>query len=120
MRQIFIGRGNDVIVQDALERKLYVIRKTASAAIQNLRLTHSKEYYVPSMSSRTVVYKGLLLADQVGTYYRDLTDTRCVSALGLVHQRFRPIPSRSGRWLTRTGMWRTTERSTPSRATTTG
>jgi glutamate synthase (NADPH/NADH) large chain len=88
LRQIFIGRGNDVIVQDALERKLYVIRKTASAAIQNLRLTHSKEYYVPSMSSRTVVYKGLLLADQVGTYYRDLTDTRCISALGLVHQRF--------------------------------
>jgi glutamate synthase (ferredoxin) len=88
LRQIFIGRGNDVIVQDALERKLYVIRKTASANIQALKLTHSKEYYVPSMSSRTVVYKGLLLADQVGTYYLDLTDTRCVSALGLVHQRF--------------------------------
>ena len=88
LRQIFIGRGNDVIVQDALERKLYVIRKTASAAIQNLHLTHSKEYYVPSMSSRTVVYKGLLLADQVGTYYLDLQDERCVSALGLVHQRF--------------------------------
>ncbi|MGV8803903.1 MAG: glutamate synthase-related protein [Polaromonas sp.] len=88
LRQIFIGRGNDVIVQDALERKLYVIRKTASAAIQNLKLTHSKEYYVPSMSSRTVVYKGLLLADQVGTYFLDLKDERCVSALGLVHQRF--------------------------------
>ncbi|MDI1338376.1 glutamate synthase-related protein [Polaromonas sp.] len=88
LRQIFIGRGNDVIVQDALERKLYVIRKTASAAIQRLKLTHSKEYYVPSMSSRTVVYKGLLLADQVGTYYLDLQDPRCVSALGLVHQRF--------------------------------
>ncbi|ABM36002.1 glutamate synthase-related protein [Polaromonas naphthalenivorans] len=88
LRQIFIGRGNDVIVQDALERKLYVIRKTASAAIQRLKLTHSKEYYVPSMSSRTVVYKGLLLADQVGTYFMDLTDVRCVSALGLVHQRF--------------------------------
>ncbi len=88
LRQVFIGRGNDVIVQDALERKLYVIRKTASAAIQNLKLKHSKEYYVPSMSSRTVVYKGLLLADQVGTYYLDLQDERCVSALGLVHQRF--------------------------------
>jgi len=88
LRQIFIGRGSDVIVQDALERKLYVIRKTASAAIQNLQLKHSKEYYVPSMSSRTVVYKGLLLADQVGTYYYDLQDPRCVSALGLVHQRF--------------------------------
>ncbi len=88
LRQVFIGRGNDVIVQDALERKLYVIRKTASAAIQNLHLKHSKEYYVPSMSSRTVVYKGLLLADQVGVYFRDLEDVRCVSALGLVHQRF--------------------------------
>ncbi len=88
MRQIFIGRGSDVIVQDALERKLYVIRKTASSNIQALGLKHSKEYYVPSMSSRTVIYKGLLLADQVGTYYNDLTDERCVSALGLVHQRF--------------------------------
>jgi glutamate synthase (NADPH/NADH) large chain len=88
IRQLFIGRGSNVIVQDALERKLYVIRKTASAAIQHLNLKHSKEYYVPSMSSRTIIYKGLLLADQVGTYYKDLADPRCVSALGLVHQRF--------------------------------
>ena len=88
LRQVFIGRGADVIVQDALERKLYVIRKTASANIQGLKLKHSKEYYVPSMSSRTVVYKGLLLADQVGVYYLDLSDERCISAIGLVHQRF--------------------------------
>src|SRR5881396_1047891 len=88
IRQIFIGRGPDVIVPDALERKLYVIRKTASAAIQALKLTHSREYYVPSMSCRTVIYKGLLLADQVGKYYKDLQDTRVVSALALVHQRF--------------------------------
>jgi glutamate synthase (NADPH/NADH) large chain len=88
IRQIFIGRGADVIVPDALERKLYVIRKTASAAIQKLKLTHSREYYVPSMSCRTIIYKGLLLADQVGKYYLDLQDPRCVSALALVHQRF--------------------------------
>ena len=88
IRQIFIGRGADVIVPDALERKLYVIRKTASAAIQKLKLTHSREYYVPSMSCRTVIYKGLLLANQVGQYYRDLADPRAVSALALVHQRF--------------------------------
>ena len=88
LRQIFIGRGADVIVPDALERKLYVIRKTASAAIQALKLTHSREYYVPSMSCRTIIYKGLLLADQVGKYYKDLTDARAVSALALVHQRF--------------------------------
>ena len=88
IRQVFIGRGHDVIVQDALERKLYVIRKTASAAIQGLKLKYGKEYYVPSMSTRTVIYKGLLLAGQVGEYYLDLKDERCVSALGLVHQRF--------------------------------
>ncbi|MCL1961542.1 MAG: glutamate synthase-related protein [Desulfovibrionaceae bacterium] len=88
IRQVFIGRGADVIVQDSLERRLYVIRKTASAHIQALKLKHGKEYYVPSMSSRTVIYKGLLLADQLGVYYRDLQDERCVSALGLVHHRF--------------------------------
>jgi glutamate synthase (NADPH/NADH) large chain/glutamate synthase (ferredoxin) len=88
LRQIFIGRGPDVIVPDALERKLYVIRKTASSAIQRLKLTHSREYYVPSMSCRTIIYKGLLLADQVGKYYKDLQDPRVTSALALVHQRF--------------------------------
>src|SRR5215217_4821931 len=88
LRQIFIGRGPDVIVPDALERKLYVIRKTASSAIQRLKLTHSREYYVPSMSCRTVIYKGLLLANQVGKYYKDLADPRLASALALVHQRF--------------------------------
>ncbi|AMG37683.1 MULTISPECIES: glutamate synthase-related protein [Achromobacter] len=88
IRQLFIGRGADVMVPDALERKLYVIRKTASHAIQNMHLAHGKEYFVPSASVRTVVYKGLLLADQVGRYYRDLADPRTVSALALVHQRF--------------------------------
>jgi glutamate synthase (NADPH) large chain len=88
LKQIFIGRGPDVIVPDALERKLYVIRKTASSAIQALKLTHSREYYVPSMSCRTIIYKGLLLASQVGQYYKDLKDPRVVSALALVHQRF--------------------------------
>ncbi|WP_416763539.1 glutamate synthase-related protein [Roseateles sp. So40a] len=88
IRQIFIGRGPDIIVPDALERKLYVIRKTASSAIQALKLTHSREYYVPSMSCRTVIYKGLLLADQVGKYYKDLGDPSVVSAIALVHQRF--------------------------------
>ncbi|WP_374691042.1 glutamate synthase-related protein [Accumulibacter sp.] len=88
IRQIFIGRGPDTMVTDALERKLYVIRRSAANAIQALGLKHSKEFYQPSMSARTVVYKGLLLADQVGQYYTDLKDPRCVSAMALVHQRF--------------------------------
>ena len=88
IRQIFIGRGQDIMVTDALERKLYVIRKTASHRIQKLNLKYGKEYFVPSMSARTVVYKGLLLCDQVGEYFKDLTDERAVSAIALVHQRF--------------------------------
>nr|HMN83946.1 glutamate synthase subunit alpha [Burkholderiaceae bacterium] len=88
IRQVFIGRGPDVMVTDALERKLYVIRKMASHAIQKLELKHGREYYVPSMSARTIIYKGLLLCGQVGQYYRDLQDPRVVSALALVHQRF--------------------------------
>ena len=88
IRQIFIGRGPDIMVTDALERKLYVIRKSSGHAIQALNLIHGKEFFVPSMSARTVVYKGLLLADQVGVYYKDLQDPRCISALALVHQRF--------------------------------
>ena len=88
IRQVFIGRGADVTVTDALERKLYIIRKSAGHAIQALNLAHGREFYVPSMSARTLVYKGMLLADQVGTYYLDLQDSRVVSALALVHQRF--------------------------------
>ena len=88
IRQVFIGRGADVMVTDALERKLYVIRKMASHAIQALDLAYGREYFVPSMSARTIVYKGLLLCDQVGRYYLDLRDPRVVSALALVHQRF--------------------------------
>ncbi|MFZ4536671.1 glutamate synthase-related protein [Propionivibrio sp.] len=88
IRQIFIGRGADIMVTDALERKLYVIRRGAANAVKALGLQHSKEFYQPSMSARTIVYKGLLLANQVGEYYLDLKDPRCISALALVHQRF--------------------------------
>ncbi|MCX7892016.1 MAG: glutamate synthase-related protein [Burkholderiales bacterium] len=88
IRQVFIGRGAGVTVTDALERKLYIIRKSSGHAIQALQLAHGKEFYVPSMSARTIVYKGMVLAGQVGTYYKDLQDPRVVSALALVHQRF--------------------------------
>jgi glutamate synthase (NADPH/NADH) large chain len=88
IRQVFIGCGAGVTVTDALERKLYLIRKVSGHAIQALKLEHSKEFYVPSMSARTLVYKGMLLAGQVGSYYKDLSDPRVTSALALVHQRF--------------------------------
>jgi len=88
IRQVFIGRGPDIMVTDALERKLYVIRRRAANAINALQLEHGKEFYMVSMSARTIVYKGLLLANQVGEYFTDLVDPRAVSALALVHQRF--------------------------------
>ena len=88
IRQVFIGRDKGVTVTDALERKLYIIRKSSGHAIQALKLAHGKEFYVASMSARTVVYKGMLLAGQVGTYFKDLQDPRAVSALALAHQRF--------------------------------
>ena len=119
VRQIFIGRGPDVMVQDALERKLYVIRKRASHRIKALNLKYGNDYFVPSMSTRTVVYKGLLLANQVGEYYLDLQDERCRSAIAIVHQRFstNTFPSwalaHPYRYITQT------EKSTRLRATTT-
>jgi glutamate synthase (NADPH/NADH) large chain len=88
MRQVFIGRGPDITVTDALERKLYILRRRSANAVNALNLKYGKEFYVVSMSARTVNYKGLLLAPQVGEYYYDLADPRAVSALALVHQRF--------------------------------
>ncbi|HXJ50468.1 MAG TPA: glutamate synthase-related protein, partial [Burkholderiales bacterium] len=88
IRQVFIGRGRGVTVADALERKLYIIRKSSGHAIQALKLQHAKAFYVPSMSARTICYKGMLLAYQVGEYYLELKDARVESALALVHQRF--------------------------------
>src|ERR1051325_8452942 len=76
IRQVFIGRGRGVTVTDALERKLYIIRKSSGHAIQALKLQHAKAFYVPSMSARTICYKGMLLAYQVGEYYLDLNNSR--------------------------------------------
>ena len=88
IRQVLIGRGTSEMSQDDLERKLYIIRKRSGHAVQALNLRHGKEFYVPSCSTRTVVYKGMLLTDQVGKYYTDLLDPTMVTALALVHQRF--------------------------------
>ena len=88
IRQVFVARGSSEMSQDDLERKLFIIRKRSGHAIQALNLRHGKEFYVPSFSTRTIVYKGMLLADQVGKYFVDLQDPAMVTALALVHQRF--------------------------------
>jgi len=92
IRQAFIARGDNCPDQDAFERKLIVIRKQTQNPLKALAEKHAMpaltQLYMPSFSSRTVVYKGLLLANQVGSFYDDLRDPDCISALGLVHQRF--------------------------------
>ena len=92
IRQVFIGRGPDIMVTDALERRLYVIRRRAANAIAALKLNTAPSSTWFAMSARTRTTKGLLLATQVGEYFNDLQDPRG-SALALVHQRgSRPIP----------------------------
>ncbi|WP_421726698.1 glutamate synthase large subunit [Bauldia sp.] len=87
-RQVFIGRAADVADDDAFERRLYTLRKVISARVYAANDGLRDDFYVVSMSCRTVVYKGMFLADQLGAYYRDLHDPRFESALALVHQRF--------------------------------
>ena len=92
IRQAFIGRGPNVKDQDAHERKILAVRKQFQNPLAEVAakrgLPDLVNVYMPSFSTRTVVYKGLLLADQVGSFYKDLQDERCESALALVHQRF--------------------------------
>ncbi|MCU7850617.1 MAG: glutamate synthase large subunit [Candidatus Thiodiazotropha sp. (ex Monitilora ramsayi)] len=88
VRQVFVARGNNCADQGAFERKLFVIRKQIENRIRQAELEGGDSFYFTSFSSRTIVYKGMLLADQVGDYFLDLSDERMVSALALVHQRF--------------------------------
>ncbi len=88
-RQVFVARGADTADQDSFERKLYVIRKRIELGVHALGDEEAASFfYIPSFSSRTLNYKGMLLAVQVGEYYKDLQDEEMVSALALVHQRF--------------------------------
>ncbi len=87
VRQVCIGRGTSTPTK-AFERKLFVIRKVVEHRVRALDLPDKGMFYAPSLSSRTLVYKGMLLADQVGEYFPDLLDPDMASALALVHQRF--------------------------------
>ncbi|MBA4149352.1 MAG: glutamate synthase large subunit [Verrucomicrobia bacterium] len=88
MRQIFIGRSASVKDDLAFERKLYVIRKRAENAIRYGTVAGGEFFYIPSLSYRTMVYKGLLMPVQVDQYFPDLRDPDMDSALALVHSRF--------------------------------
>ena len=92
IRMAIVGRGAKVADQDAFERKVLAIRKQTQNPLLDLEKKHKlpglSQLYMPSFSTRTVVYKGLLLAHQVESFYEDLRNPLCESALCLVHQRF--------------------------------
>ncbi|KFB09122.1 glutamate synthase large subunit [Nitratireductor basaltis] len=87
-RQVFIGRGTSVGDDEEFERRLYIVRKAISGRIHEETGGRDNGFYIVSMSARTIVYKGMFLAYQLGAYYADLKDERFESALALVHQRF--------------------------------
>src|SRR6266852_5987938 len=88
--QVFIGRGERIRDQEALERKLYVIRKRVTNEGAKLGLDEGELFYVCSLSSATVVYKGQLISHQIPRFYADLLDPSVETALVIVHQRFSP------------------------------
>src|SRR5436309_300048 len=87
IEQFFAGRPDSMAV-DEFERKLLVVRKRTEAAIRGSDLREREMFYIPSFSSRTIIYKGLLLANQISEFYKELLDPDTTSALCLVHQRF--------------------------------
>jgi len=87
-RQVFIRRPESVSSQDEFERRLYIVRKVVSNAIHEAYKGRDIGHYTVSLSTRTIVYKGMFLSYQVKAYYKDLSDPRLTSALALVHQRF--------------------------------
>src|SRR3954451_11369599 len=87
-KQIFIASSKPVADLEAFERRLFIIRKSISNSVYDLNDERTTGYYPVCLSSRTVVYKGMVLVTQLGSYYKDLQDERFESALALVHQRF--------------------------------
>jgi glutamate synthase (NADPH/NADH) large chain len=87
IQQIFVESASGMD-EDAFERKLYVVRKRAENEVRESGIEDADMFYIPSLSCRTIVYKGLLLAPQITNFYRELSDPDVESALCLVHQRF--------------------------------
>jgi len=88
MIQILIGKGPDVTNNAEFERKLYIIRKLAEKRIIPLSKELSSDFYIASLSSKTIVYKGMLTPGQLRDFYLDLSDLDFTSALAMVHSRF--------------------------------
>ncbi|MDR2489624.1 MAG: glutamate synthase large subunit [Desulfovibrio sp.] len=84
---IVVEDGQTSSDTDALERRLYVLRKCLTRAVQKAHIP-AEDFYIASLSSRTVIYKGMMMAAQIAAFYPDLTDERVVSPFAIVHQRY--------------------------------
>ena len=88
IRQVFVARGDGCPDEAAFERKLYVIRRMIEKTVSRSALPQRGHFYVPSLSHKTIVYKGMLNASQLLSFYPDLLDPAFDSAIGMVHSRF--------------------------------
>ncbi len=88
IRQFFVKKGANCADTDALERKLYVIRKQSHKMLRARALPDNGNFYIASLSTRTIIYKGMVIAERLAQFYKDLKDERTESALALVHARF--------------------------------
>ena len=88
MRQIFIGRADSVATDLDFERKLYVIRNSVDHKVRKMNLPQGDYFYTASLSSRTIIYKGMLTTEQLDHYFPDLHDEDFETAMALVHSRF--------------------------------
>ncbi|RJQ79162.1 MAG: glutamate synthase subunit alpha, partial [Desulfobacteraceae bacterium] len=86
--QVFIAADKKVKDQDHFERILYVIRRQAEKAVARAGLPQGAYFHMPSLSSRTFIYKGMLLADQLAPYFPDLSESSMESAMAMIHQRY--------------------------------
>ncbi len=88
VKQVFISKGNPEQDDFQFNLKLFIARKVTEHAILNSKLSESKFFYVPSLSTKIIIFKGLLMPNDISLYYTDLMDSRVVTRLSLVHQRF--------------------------------
>ncbi len=86
--QVFIGKDNDITDNDDFERKLYIIRKIIENKIRKIEIKDKKRFYITNLSSRTIIYKGLMMPEQIENFFVDLKDESIKTAICLVHSRY--------------------------------
>jgi glutamate synthase domain-containing protein 1 len=113
MRQFFVARGDACEAGISFERKLYIVRRLSTHRIRYSGEDEDALFYIGSLSSRTMTYKGMLTTEQLEHYFPDLSDEAMDSALALTHSRFSTNTFRAGRALSLSAIFAIMVRSTP-------